>query len=79
VQDKGADSGLQEKAPINIGGAVVEWVESFKFLGVHITTELSWSKDGHEEGTTKPFLPQEKIWHGSPDPQSSTAAPSRAS
>jgi hypothetical protein len=27
-----------------IDGAVVEQVESFKFLGVHITNELSWSK-----------------------------------
>ena len=27
--------------PINIDGAVVEWVESFKFLGVHIPNELS--------------------------------------
>ena len=33
-----------ELAPINIDGAVVEWVESFKFLGIHITKELSWSK-----------------------------------
>jgi hypothetical protein len=33
-----------EQAPINIDGAVVEQVESFKFLGVHITNELSWSK-----------------------------------
>ena len=30
-------------APIHIDGAVVEQVESFKFLGVHITKELSWS------------------------------------
>ncbi|KAK6292325.1 hypothetical protein J4Q44_G00369090 [Coregonus suidteri] len=38
--------GLQEKrtehAPILIDGAVVEQVESFKFLGVHITNKLSW-------------------------------------
>jgi hypothetical protein len=33
-----------EQAPINIDGAVVERVESFKFLGVNITNELSWSK-----------------------------------
>ena len=33
-----------KQAPINIGRAVVERVESFKFLGVHITNKLSWSK-----------------------------------
>ena len=33
-----------EQAPINIDGAVVEQVKSFKFLGVHITNKLSWSK-----------------------------------
>ena len=33
-----------EHAPIHINGAVVEWVESFKFLSVHITNKLSWSK-----------------------------------
>ena len=33
-----------EQAPINIDGAVMERVESFKFLGVHITNKLSWSK-----------------------------------
>jgi hypothetical protein len=31
-----------EQAPID--GAVVERVKIFKFLGVHITNELSWSK-----------------------------------
>ena len=31
-------------APILIDGAVVEQVESFKFLGVHITNKLIWSK-----------------------------------
>jgi hypothetical protein len=30
--------------PIHINGAVVEQVESFKFLGVHISNKLSWSK-----------------------------------
>ena len=33
-----------EHAPILIDSAVLEQVESFKFLGVHITNELSWSK-----------------------------------
>ena len=33
-----------EEAPINIDGAVVEQVASFKFLGVHLTNKLSWSK-----------------------------------
>ena len=31
-------------APINIDGAEMELVENFKFLGVHITNKLSWSK-----------------------------------
>ena len=33
-----------EHAPILIDRAVVEQVESFKFLGVHITNKLKWSK-----------------------------------
>jgi hypothetical protein len=33
-----------EQAPINIDGAVVKRIESFKFLVVHITNEVSWSK-----------------------------------
>ena len=33
-----------EHTPILIDRAVLEQVESFKFLGVHITDELSWSK-----------------------------------
>ena len=35
-----------EHAPILIDGAVVEQVESFKFLGVHINNKLEWSKHG---------------------------------
>ena len=31
-------------APIHIDGDVVEWGESCKFLGVHLTGQLSWSK-----------------------------------
>ena len=33
-----------EHGPIFIDGAAVEQVESFKFLGVHITNKLTWSK-----------------------------------
>ena len=33
-----------EHAPILIKGAVLEQVESFKFLGVHITNKLPWFK-----------------------------------
>ena len=33
-----------EHATLHIDGAVVERAESFKFLGVHIAKELSWSK-----------------------------------
>ena len=33
-----------EHSPILIDGAVVEQDESFKFLGVHITNKLEWSK-----------------------------------
>ena len=36
--------GRAEHTPIHINGAVVERVDSFKFLGVHITNKLSWSK-----------------------------------
>ena len=64
-----------EHAPILIDGAVVEQVESFKFLGVHITNKqtimVQTHQDRREEGMTKPVPPQEteKIWHGSSDPQ----------
>ena len=49
-----------EHAPILIAGAVVEQVESFKFIGVHITNKLTWSRH------TKSIPPQESgnIWHG---------------
>jgi hypothetical protein len=33
-----------QHGPILIDGAVVEQVESFKFLGVHITNKLTWPK-----------------------------------
>ena len=44
-----------EQAPINIDGAVMEQVESFKFLGVHITNKLSWAK--HTKAVDKTFSP----------------------
>ena len=60
-----------KRAPINIDGAVVEPVESFKFLGVHITIKLSWSK--HIKTVVKRarqhLQETEKIWHRSPDLQ----------
>jgi hypothetical protein len=40
-----------EHSPILIDGALVEQVESFKFLGVHITNKLTWSK--HTETVVK--------------------------
>ena len=47
--------------------AVVERVESFKFLGVQIIKDLKWSthEHGREEGTTVPLSPQEveNVWH----------------
>ena len=33
----------RKRRVIQFKGAVVEWIESFKFLCVHITKELSWS------------------------------------
>ena len=41
-------------APIFMDGAVVEQVESFKFLGIHITNKLTWSKH------TKPVVKRER-------------------
>ncbi|KAM9471619.1 uncharacterized protein ACWYII_007379 [Salvelinus alpinus] len=35
---------MTEHTPILIDGAAVEQVESFKFLGVHITNKVTWSK-----------------------------------
>ena len=67
--------------PSNIDGAVVERVESFKFLGVHITNKLSWSK--HTKTVMKrprqnlfPISRRKWVPRSSKD---STDAPSRAS
>jgi hypothetical protein len=58
-----------EHAPIHINRAVVESV-SFKFLSIHITKDLPWSKHSREEGRTMPLPPQEaeKMWHGPSHP-----------
>ena len=53
-----------EHAPIHIDGAVVQLVKSFKFLGVHVTKELSWSTH-----TNTIVTGNEKIWHGPSHPQ----------
>jgi hypothetical protein len=53
----------KQRAPFHIDGAVEEKVEIFKFLGVHITNELTWSTHTHphtsEEDTSEPLPPQE--------------------
>ena len=59
-------------ALIHIDEAVMDWVEGFKFLGVHITNKLSWYK--HPKTVVKrarqcPLRETEKIWHGTSDPQ----------
>ena len=58
-----------KQAPINIDEAVVERVESFKILGVHITYEQSSSKHTKTvvkryHNTFSPSVQTEKIWHG---------------
>ena len=57
----------REHHPIHIKGAAVEKVESFKFLGVHITEKLKWSTHTDsvvKKGQTAPLQPQEagEIW-----------------
>ena len=47
-------------APVYINGDEVEMVENFKFLGVQITNNLSWSPhiDYSEESPPMPLLSQ---------------------
>ena len=71
-----------EYIPILIDGAVVEQVESFKFLGLHITNKLTWSK--HTKTVVKRArqnlfpLRKDLAWVLRSS-KWSTAAPSRAS
>jgi hypothetical protein len=62
---------MAEHTPIQIDGAIVEQVESFKFLGVHITNKLSRFKHTKKvvKRTRQRLFPLRRIWHGSPDPQ----------
>ena len=73
-----------ENAPLLIDGIVVEQVESFKFLGVHFTNKLSWSKHTKTVMTRTReclfLLRRQKIFGMGPQIiKCSTAAPSRAS
>ena len=54
----------REHPPIHIDGTVVEKVESFKFLGIHITDKLKWSNHTEEEGAAEPLESQEakEMW-----------------
>lgn len=52
-RQQGVDSGLWEEAgrelrpPLNINGSSVGSVDSFKYLGVHITEGLTWAQHTH--------------------------------
>ncbi|KAI3366867.1 hypothetical protein L3Q82_009518 [Scortum barcoo] len=51
-----------EHAPLLIHGEAVERVNNIKFLGIHITSDLTWSMNtAHlvKKGSTKTLLPQE--------------------
>jgi hypothetical protein len=70
-----------KQAPIHIDKAVVERVESFKFFGVHITKDLSWSK--HTDKVVKRALqhlcPLSRLKRFGRCSKRSTAAPLRTS
>ena len=50
-----------EHAPTLINGAVVEQVESFEILGIHINNKLEWSKHTKTvvKGHDKAYSPSE--------------------
>lgn len=58
-----------EHTPIHIDGSVVERIESFKFLGIYITKELTWSTHTcifmkRAQHLISPPQEAENIWHG---------------
>ncbi len=57
-------------APLTINGATVERVSSTKFLGVHITEDLSWTThcSTSQESTTASLLPPQTKKSQSPGP-----------
>jgi hypothetical protein len=61
-----------EHAPIHIDGAVVGWAGQVR--GPNTKTVMKTARQH-----ICPLRRKKYIWHGSPGPQSSTAAPSRAS
>jgi hypothetical protein len=63
-----------EHTTFHIDGVVVERVEIFMFLSVHVTKDLSWSEH------TKTVLKKAKIGHGPSGPKKTyTVSPLRAS
>ncbi len=63
----------REHTPITIDKTPVERVNSFKFLGVHITEDLTGPlhRCSAEEGTSAPLLPEtaEEVWNEPQHPQ----------
>ncbi len=62
-----------QHAPLTINGATVERASSTKFLGVHITEDLSWTnntprKHSSQESTAASLLPPQTQKSQSPDP-----------
>jgi hypothetical protein len=60
----------REQHPIHIDGTVVEKLESFKLLGVHITDKLIWST--HTDSVVKKAQQRGLVWQlHRPQPQGS--------
>ncbi len=64
----------REHTPITINKTPVERVTSFKFLGVHITEDLTWSAHTNavlKKAQSVPLLPEkaEEVWNEPQNPQ----------